>query len=56
VPNVPSEVLNPRDTWEDKEAYDKQLEKLSKMMIENFKQFEDLASKSVINAGPVLNK
>ena len=28
-PNVPSEVLNPRSTWEDEEAYDRTAAKLA---------------------------
>ncbi|HED64009.1 MAG TPA: phosphoenolpyruvate carboxykinase (ATP) [Planctomycetes bacterium] len=35
-PNVPSEILNPRNTWEDKDAYDAQAEKLREMFRQNF--------------------
>ena len=35
-PNVPSEIMNPRDTWEDKAAYDAQAKKLAKMFQDNF--------------------
>ena len=52
IAGVPSEVLNPRDTWEDKEAYDKQATRLVGMFIENFKQFEDGVPQAVIDAGP----
>jgi phosphoenolpyruvate carboxykinase (ATP) len=38
-PNVPSDVLNPRNTWEDKEAYDKQANRLRLMFEENAEQF-----------------
>jgi phosphoenolpyruvate carboxykinase (ATP) len=38
-PNVPSEVLQPRHTWADKDAYDAQAKKLHAMFEENYKKF-----------------
>jgi phosphoenolpyruvate carboxykinase (ATP) len=52
VEGVPDEVLNPRNTWEDKEAYDAQAAKLAGMFVENFRQFEDGVSQEVVDAGP----
>ena len=52
VPEVPSEVLHPRETWEDKTAYDQQAEKLAGMFRNNFEQFADNVSAEVREAGP----
>lgn len=46
-PHVPSEVLNPRNTWTDKDAYDKQAAHLVSLFNENFKQFADGVDASV---------
>jgi phosphoenolpyruvate carboxykinase (ATP) len=51
-PGVPSEALNPRNTWADKTAYDQQARKLAKMFIENFTTFEGQVSAEVVQAGP----
>ncbi len=51
-PGVPTEVLQPRQTWADPNAYDTQAHKLAAMFIENFKQFADQASTAVAAAGP----
>jgi len=51
IDDVPSEVLDPKNTWIDKEAYDDSAKKLSQMFVENFKKFENVSSE-IINAGP----
>ncbi len=41
IPGIDSAILNPRNTWKDKQAYDKTRLELAKKFIENFKQFMD---------------
>ena len=38
--NVPNEILNPRNTWSDKNAYDIKLKQLNEAFTENFKLYE----------------
>jgi phosphoenolpyruvate carboxykinase (ATP) len=52
VPNVPSEVLNPRDTWSDKAAYDKQAKDLAAKFNENFKKYAEGTAEAIRKAGP----
>ena len=51
-PDVPDEVLWPRETWADKDAYDRRARELAQMFIDNFKRFEDRVSEGVRAAGP----
>jgi phosphoenolpyruvate carboxykinase (ATP) len=50
-PDVPSMVLQPRETWSDKEAYDRQASDLAARFKKNFEQFV-LVDASVRQAGP----
>ncbi len=52
VPGVPSSVLNPRQTWQDKSAYDKQAIKLAAMFRKNFDEYADGTPAEVVAAGP----
>ena len=51
-PDVPDEIMNPRDTWEDPAAYDAQAEKLAEMFRDNFaKKYPDMPE-HIVSAGP----
>jgi phosphoenolpyruvate carboxykinase (ATP) len=54
--DVPDEILNPRNAWTDKYAYDAGLRKLAQMFIENFARFADNEEGKRLEreAGPVL--
>jgi phosphoenolpyruvate carboxykinase (ATP) len=54
VDGVDPGILNPRDTWADKAAYDAQARKLVQMFRDNFKKFEDHVGPDVLQAAPVL--
>ncbi len=51
-PNVPNEIMNPRDTWEDKAAYDESAKKLAKMFQDNFAKKYPNMPKNIADAGP----
>ncbi|MQA28319.1 MAG: phosphoenolpyruvate carboxykinase [Luteitalea sp.] len=51
-PNVPADVLNPRNTWANKADYDAQARKLAAMFAENFRTFESAVAADVRTAGP----
>jgi phosphoenolpyruvate carboxykinase (ATP) len=52
-PGVPDEVLDPRETWQDKAQYDHQATTLARMFIANFTAFENEGTADVKAAGPV---
>jgi phosphoenolpyruvate carboxykinase (ATP) len=54
VENVDAGLLSPRDTWNDKQAYDAQARRLAELFIKNFTRFESTVDRAVTSAGPVL--
>lgn len=53
---VDPKILNPRETWADKEAYDAQANALIEMFNQNFEQFESHVDADVRAAAPVLRQ
>ena len=53
-PEVPAEMLQPRNTWTDKAAYDEKAKKVAGLFRENFKKYEAQASAEVRGGGPKL--
>jgi len=49
---VPSDILIPKNTWTDKEGYDKQALHLAQLFVKNFEDFGDFVSEEIKNAGP----
>lgn len=47
-PNVPEEVLSPRGTWNDKDAYDAKAKELAGFFKDNFKKFEAYADEEIL--------
>jgi phosphoenolpyruvate carboxykinase (ATP) len=55
--DINPELLNPRNAWKDKEAFDKTRDKLAQMFIENFKRYQDADSEfDFSEAGPKLEE
>jgi phosphoenolpyruvate carboxykinase (ATP) len=53
-PNVPTELLNPRHTWADADAYDAQCDKLAQLFNANFEKFAEGSSEEIKAAAPVM--
>jgi phosphoenolpyruvate carboxykinase (ATP) len=51
-PEVPSEILNPRGCWKDKDAYDKKATDLASQFVKNFSQYAQFANKEILAASP----
>jgi phosphoenolpyruvate carboxykinase (ATP) len=51
-PEVPTELLQPRNVWRDKEAYDEKANELAGLFIKNFNRFGDNVPAEIIKAGP----
>lgn len=53
---VEKEILQPRETWMDKEAYDATAVKLAKLFHDNFKQFVEQSNPAIAAAGPLVGR
>ncbi len=52
VAGVDSAILDPRSTWADKDAYDRQAKRLVGMFVDNFAKFEAHVDAAVASAAP----
>ncbi|MDM8527303.1 phosphoenolpyruvate carboxykinase (ATP) [Anaerolineales bacterium HSG24] len=53
-PNVPAEILIPKNTWTDGDAYEEQALKLAQLFTDNFEKYKEGSSDAIVNAGPKL--
>lgn len=53
---VPNDILNPRNTWADKAAYDQTAADLAAKFVKNFAQYADGASAEILSAAPVAHE
>lgn len=51
-PNVPAELLNPRNTWANTAEYDQKANHLAELFNKNFKQYADGCSEEILAAAP----
>jgi len=51
-PNVPTELLNPQNTWSNKGAYEDKANELANAFVANFEQFASEASEELLAAAP----
>lgn len=49
---VPSEILNPKNTWKDRDAYDLKAKELAGYFRKNFSKFERYANEEILNGAP----
>jgi phosphoenolpyruvate carboxykinase (ATP) len=55
-PDVPTELLSPKDTWADNSKYDTTAEKLAASFVKNFAQYAGNANKEILDAAPKVSQ
>jgi phosphoenolpyruvate carboxykinase (ATP) len=53
-PGVPAELLNPKNTWTDKDAYDQKAKYLAGLFVKNFEKYSGGVHAEVLEAAPKL--
>lgn len=53
-PNLPGDILDPKNTWKDTAAYDSKANQLAQLFVQNFKKFEAVATAEMLEAAPVV--
>lgn len=56
VRDVPSELLQPRKTWADADAYDATANKLAAAFVKNFQKYADFATEDMLAAAPKVSE
>ena len=52
VPGVPSEVLMPKNTWADRDAYDEKAKFLAGLFVKNFEKYASGVSHEILSSAP----
>jgi phosphoenolpyruvate carboxykinase (ATP) len=55
-PGVPGDILNPRNTWSDTDAYDHQANELAGAFLKNFEKFSSFANDDIMAGAPRVNQ
>lgn len=53
-PDVPQDILNPKNVWSDKAEYDTKANALAEKFVNNFKKYEDNANEEILAAAPTV--
>lgn len=55
-PSVPTDILHPRNTWDDSKAYDKTAQQLAQKFNKNFEKYADYASTEIMAGAPKMTE